>query len=175
MSGTWASTSVDLHLDLAGSRIREALERALRDAARTGRLAPGLQLPSSRALAADLGLARNTVTDAYGQLIAEGILQRSHRGAVVAEPTRQDIIELYELREALEAARRKRMPRLELLVGLAAAALVGDGVVLVLRWLDRLHPWAMVEVFLVGVFVAYTRLVGLATVDVGAAAWALGV
>jgi GntR family transcriptional regulator / MocR family aminotransferase len=56
---------VDLHLDLVGSRIREALERALRDAARTGRLAPGLQLPSSRALATDLGIACNTVADAY--------------------------------------------------------------------------------------------------------------
>ena len=86
MSGTWASTSVDLHLDLAGSRIREALERALRDAARTGRLAPGLQLPSSRALAADLGLARNTVTDAYGQLIAEGWLTaRPGAGTYVAD------------------------------------------------------------------------------------------
>jgi GntR family transcriptional regulator/MocR family aminotransferase len=41
---------------------------------RTGRLAPGLLLPSSRALAADLGIARNTVADAYGQLIAEGWL-----------------------------------------------------------------------------------------------------
>lgn len=71
---TWASASVDLHLDLTGSRIREALERALRDAIRTGRLAPGLQLPSSRALAADLGIARNTVADTYGQLIAEGWL-----------------------------------------------------------------------------------------------------
>jgi len=86
VSGTWASTSVDLHLDLAGSRIREALERALRDAARTGRLAPGLQLPSSRALAADLGLARNTVTDAYGQLIAEGWLTaRPGAGTYVAD------------------------------------------------------------------------------------------
>src|SRR2546430_15433854 len=74
MAETWASASVDLHLDLAGSRIREALERALRDAVRTGRLGPGLQLPSSRPLASDLGIARNTVADAYGQLIAEGWL-----------------------------------------------------------------------------------------------------
>jgi GntR family transcriptional regulator / MocR family aminotransferase len=76
---------VDLHLDLAGSRIREAPERAFRDAARTGRLAPGLQLPSSRALAADLGLARNTVTEAYSQLIAEGWLTaRPGAGTYVA-------------------------------------------------------------------------------------------
>ena len=40
----------------------------------TGRLAPGTRLPSSRALAADLGIARNTVAEAYGQLVAEGWL-----------------------------------------------------------------------------------------------------
>ena len=48
----------------------------------------------------------------------------------------------------------------------------------VLRLLFRIYsqigPWAMIEVFLVGFFVAYTRLVNLATVDVGAAAWGLG-
>ena len=77
---------MDLHLDLAGSRIREALERALRDAARTGRLAPGLQLPASRALAADLGVSRNTVAEAYGQLIAEGWLTaRPGAGTYVAD------------------------------------------------------------------------------------------
>ena len=86
MAETWASASVDLHLDLAGSRIREALERALRDAVRTGRLGPGLQLPSSRALAADLGIARNTVADAYSQLIAEGWLTaRQGAGTCVAD------------------------------------------------------------------------------------------
>ena len=35
---------------------------------------PGLRLPSSRTLAADLGVARNTVADVYGQLMAEGWL-----------------------------------------------------------------------------------------------------
>jgi GntR family transcriptional regulator/MocR family aminotransferase len=47
---------------------------ALREAVRTGRLAPGTRLPSSRALAADLGVARNTVADAYAELIASGWL-----------------------------------------------------------------------------------------------------
>lgn len=42
------------------------------------------------------------------------------------------------------------------------------------RWFVALGPWAMIEVFLVGVFVAYTRLIGLATVGIGAAAWGLG-
>jgi len=70
------------------------------------RIASG-ELPAGAAvsevsLATGLGISRTPVREAIGQLIAEGILQRSHRGAVVAEPTRQDIIELYELREALE-------------------------------------------------------------------------
>ncbi len=42
------------------------------------------------------------------------------------------------------------------------------------RWVERLKPWSMIEVFLLGVFVAYTRLAALATVHVGAAMYALG-
>src|SRR5436305_4635777 len=71
---TWAISGVDLHLDLAGTRVRAALESALRQAIRSGQLAAGTRLPSSRALAHDLGVARNTVADAYGQLVAEGWL-----------------------------------------------------------------------------------------------------
>ncbi|MEU8577017.1 PLP-dependent aminotransferase family protein [Streptomyces asoensis] len=57
-----------------------ALQAALRDAVRSGRLAPGTRLPSSRDLAADLGVSRGLVTEAYEQLTAEGYL-RSGRGA----------------------------------------------------------------------------------------------
>ncbi|WP_051844308.1 PLP-dependent aminotransferase family protein [Streptomyces globisporus] len=57
-----------------------ALQEALRDAVRSGRLAAGTRLPSTRALAADLGVSRGLVTEAYEQLTAEGYL-RSDRGA----------------------------------------------------------------------------------------------
>ncbi len=57
---------------------------------------------SELSLAAQLGISRTPIREAIGQLVAEGILQKSSRGAVVAEPTRQDIIELYEMREAFE-------------------------------------------------------------------------
>jgi GntR family transcriptional regulator/MocR family aminotransferase len=70
----WAISGVDLHLELAGHRVRAGLETALREALQAGRLAPGTRLPSSRALAADLGIARNTVAEAYAQLVAEGWL-----------------------------------------------------------------------------------------------------
>ena len=66
-------SGLDLHLELTRPRVR-GLETALREAVQTGRLPPGRRLPSSRTLAADLGVARNTVADAYGQLVAEGWL-----------------------------------------------------------------------------------------------------
>src|SRR5258706_13629547 len=75
MQQSWANYGIDLHLELTGSRVRAGLEAALRDAMRTGRLGPGVRLPSSRDLAADLGVARNTVADAYSQLVAEGWLE----------------------------------------------------------------------------------------------------
>ncbi|MEU8975085.1 PLP-dependent aminotransferase family protein [Streptomyces monashensis] len=50
------------------------LASALRDAVRSGRLAPGQRLPASRVLAADLGVSRRLVVDVYEQLTAEGYL-----------------------------------------------------------------------------------------------------
>jgi GntR family transcriptional regulator/MocR family aminotransferase len=52
----------------------------VRDAILHGRLAPGARLPSTRALAGDLGVSRNTVTLAFDQLRAEGYLV-GRRGA----------------------------------------------------------------------------------------------
>lgn len=57
-----------------------ALREQLREAVRSGRLAAGTRLPSSRELAADLGVSRGLVTAAYEQLTAEGYLA-SARGA----------------------------------------------------------------------------------------------
>ncbi|MEV5238924.1 PLP-dependent aminotransferase family protein [Streptomyces cinnamoneus] len=87
-----AVLGADLHLDLAGGAgargVRAALTRSLREAVRSGRLPPGTRLPSSRTLAADLGLARNTVADAYGELVAEGWLTaRQGSGTRVARRT----------------------------------------------------------------------------------------
>jgi GntR family transcriptional regulator/MocR family aminotransferase len=51
------------------------LERELRGAIRSGRLRSGTPLPSTRALAAELGISRGLVVAAYAQLGAEGYLQ----------------------------------------------------------------------------------------------------
>ncbi|MEU9990455.1 PLP-dependent aminotransferase family protein [Streptomyces sp. NPDC007971] len=75
MANPWATLGVDLHLEPAGSGgLRRGLTDALREAVRSGRLAGGTRLPSSRSLAADLGIARNTVAEAYADLVAEGWL-----------------------------------------------------------------------------------------------------
>jgi GntR family transcriptional regulator/MocR family aminotransferase len=58
--------------------VRDSVMDAIRDAIRSGRLVPGTRLPSSRGLAADLGIARNTVARAYAELIAEGWLTSLH-------------------------------------------------------------------------------------------------
>uniref|UniRef100_UPI00389AD600 GntR family transcriptional regulator n=1 Tax=Phytohabitans aurantiacus TaxID=3016789 RepID=UPI00389AD600 len=75
-----STSSPELFVKLDRSRprgLRAQLERSLRDAIRAGRLRPGVRLPSSRALAADLQVTRGVVIAAYHQLIAEGYSPRS--------------------------------------------------------------------------------------------------
>ncbi|WP_211129967.1 PLP-dependent aminotransferase family protein [Serratia surfactantfaciens] len=60
----------------AAGTLRDRLCGALRQAIHHGALGVGQRLPSSRVLAGDLNLSRVTVEAAYGQLEAEGYLQR---------------------------------------------------------------------------------------------------
>jgi GntR family transcriptional regulator / MocR family aminotransferase len=82
---------MDLHLDLAdvsGGSMRARVEQALREAVRSGRLAPGSRLPATRTLCTQLGVSRGVVVDAYAQLAAEGYLQtRRGGGTTVAAST----------------------------------------------------------------------------------------
>lgn len=67
----------------AGRRIYELLRSQITD----GTLPPGARAPSTRALAADLGVSRTTVTAAYEQLAAEGfLLTATGRAARVLGP-----------------------------------------------------------------------------------------
>ncbi|WP_199424117.1 MocR-like pyridoxine biosynthesis transcription factor PdxR [Actinotalea solisilvae] len=63
-----------LELDGRGGLV-EQLERAVRDAVRTGRAPAGAALPPSRRAAEALGVSRWVVTEAYGQLVGEGLLE----------------------------------------------------------------------------------------------------
>jgi GntR family transcriptional regulator/MocR family aminotransferase len=77
---------VDLVIDLEGGGEKTVrVYRALREAIVDGRLPVGERLPATRVLAADLGVARNSVATAYERLVAEGYLQaRVGAGTFVA-------------------------------------------------------------------------------------------
>ncbi len=67
-----------------------------------------------------------------------------------------------------------------IVIGLMLAVLVGASRRRLPTWApkllqryERLRPWSMVEVYMLGVFVAYTKLVDLARVEVGPAVYAL--
>ncbi|WP_225847204.1 PLP-dependent aminotransferase family protein [Streptomyces sp. HPF1205] len=73
----WSGLSPELLLTIdrgSAEGLRAQLERQIRDAVRTGRLEVGERLPSSRELAARLGLSRGLVQDCYAQLRSEGYL-----------------------------------------------------------------------------------------------------
>ena len=73
--GPVAGPELLLALDRTGeSPLHEQLERAIRRDIRSGRLSAGMRMPSTRGLAAELGVSRGLVTEAYGQLAAEGYL-----------------------------------------------------------------------------------------------------
>lgn len=68
---------VELDRVTGAAPLHEQLEQALRHQIRSGRLSPGARLPSSRALAAELGISRGVVLECYAQLTAEGYLTAS--------------------------------------------------------------------------------------------------
>jgi GntR family transcriptional regulator/MocR family aminotransferase len=80
VSGT-TSGAPELLVELdrgAAEPLHRQLADGLRHAIRSGRLAPETPMPSTRVLAADLGVSRRLVVDAYSQLVAEGFLLSRH-------------------------------------------------------------------------------------------------
>lgn len=86
---TTSAVEVLVELDRSRPRgLRAQIEDQLRGAIRSGRLTAGTPLPSTRALAADLGVTRGVVVAAYDQLLAEGYLvARPGSGTVVNAAT----------------------------------------------------------------------------------------
>jgi GntR family transcriptional regulator / MocR family aminotransferase len=97
---------LDIHLDRpGGGRVRDSVMEAIRVAIRSGRLVPGSRLPSSRALAADLGVARNTVARAYTELIAEGWLTSQHGSSTLVSHRAAEFV------PSVAAPHRRQAPR----------------------------------------------------------------
>jgi GntR family transcriptional regulator/MocR family aminotransferase len=76
-SRTIPRLAADLLVELSrdsSAPLHRQIEAAIRDAVRSGRLPVGSSLPATRTLAADLGVSRGVVVEAYQQLVAEGYL-----------------------------------------------------------------------------------------------------
>jgi len=77
MAVQWSGLAPEVLITLDRGRgvpLRAQLEDPFRQAIRSGRLAAGDRVPSSRALASALGLSRGLVQECYAQLLAEGYL-----------------------------------------------------------------------------------------------------
>jgi DNA-binding GntR family transcriptional regulator len=82
----------------------EQAAAVLREAILSGRLAPGTPLREA-ALAAELGVSRNTVREAARLLSAESLVRHQmNRGIMVAEITAADVRDIYAARSAAEMA-----------------------------------------------------------------------
>jgi DNA-binding GntR family transcriptional regulator len=92
----------------------EQVRDRLREDVLSGELAPGTVL-GEVSLARSLGVSRGPIREALGRLASEGLVTITpRRGAVVAELTRDEFVEAYQVREALETlAIRLAVPRLE--------------------------------------------------------------
>jgi GntR family transcriptional regulator/MocR family aminotransferase len=62
--------------------LQNQIRQKLVDGILNGSFAPGMKLPSSRKLAQQLDVARNTVVVAYQQLIADGYLVSRQRSGI---------------------------------------------------------------------------------------------
>jgi len=72
--------------NVAGEPAYRQINRLIQQAILTGQLAPGAKLPSSRILADELKVARNTVLHVYEQLTAEGyVVSSTGSGTYVAD------------------------------------------------------------------------------------------
>src|SRR5918992_1912584 len=80
----------------------EQVRDQLREDILAGRLRPGTEL-SEVALARELGTSRGPLREALGRLASEGLITITpRRGAVVTQLPRQEFLDAYQVREALE-------------------------------------------------------------------------
>src|SRR5437899_4385849 len=77
----------------SGASIQQQLYDRLRAAIIEGRIPSGERVPSTRSLAAQLGIARGTIDIAYARLTSEGYLvARGQRGTIVSPELRRTVI-----------------------------------------------------------------------------------
>jgi GntR family transcriptional regulator/MocR family aminotransferase len=107
-----ATESEPLFLQIA-ARVRSAIA--------TGHVTPGARLPSTRALAAQLAVARGTVDAAYALLTGEGaIVTKRSAGTVVAGTAKERIVQTAPTPFMFEPSATERSGPLPLQMGLPA-------------------------------------------------------
>jgi DNA-binding GntR family transcriptional regulator len=98
-------TSLSVGTDVAPlprSTVRETTLRALRNMIISGQLEVGQPLRQDD-LAAQFGISRTPLREALQTLATEGLVRIDpHRGAVVTQPSAQQLLDTYQIREALE-------------------------------------------------------------------------
>src|SRR5215216_3248389 len=65
----------NLRIDPSSAPLHDQVYDGIRSAILAGHLAANTRLPASRALAQELGVSRNTVMEAYAQLLSEGYIE----------------------------------------------------------------------------------------------------
>jgi DNA-binding GntR family transcriptional regulator len=110
----------------------QRVHRVLSDEILSNRLPPGTVLQEV-ALAQSLGVSRGPVREAIGRLASEGLVHvRPRRGAVVASLTREEFLEAYQVREALEV----------MAIRLAVKRLTDDGIAELERLTAEMQQYA---------------------------------
>lgn len=80
----------------------QAVVNAITDGIKNGRYAPGQRLVEID-LTTELGVSRGPLREGLGRLAAEGVLEiEPYRGAVVRRLSREEVVELFGIREMLE-------------------------------------------------------------------------
>jgi DNA-binding GntR family transcriptional regulator len=96
---------------ITNSTRREVAVASIRRALLSGELVPGQRIKET-AMAAMLGISRPTVREAMNQLISEGsLVQEPYKGVRVAQPSAQDLLDVAEIRVALETLAALRVAR----------------------------------------------------------------
>jgi GntR family transcriptional regulator / MocR family aminotransferase len=124
-----SAAMLPIHVDTAmGEPLYRQAYREIAQLVLTGRLKPGMRMPSSRALAAELGVARNTILLAMEQLMSEGYIETRHgSGTYVAASLpglRPDRPHRALAGAAAEASKRRKLPGFARLAARLAAPTV---------------------------------------------------
>jgi GntR family transcriptional regulator/MocR family aminotransferase len=93
----------------AATPLFRQLYEGLRRGILAGTLAPGVRLPATRGLAGELGVSRNTVLNAYEQLLAEGYLEgKAGSGTYVPRTLPEEMIQVRQSAEPVRPAPHQR-------------------------------------------------------------------